>query len=546
VLRALPLAAVTASCAVVVPPDDEHEPIPASFSSIGRHVITRLDEGHHGARDVTWAVSTDNTLAPDWIAQTPLGRFWGLPVSQLPVAQPCTGDPKCDPDFSLLRCEVQADCRYGGVCSDVAATVTTPSQRARRLCTGHSDAFYERIYDLLIDAHHTIEITSLGPPDGRFEAAIRNALTYLSNAGRSVRARYLWGSIPGASLVDVFPTTDEVLASLVRDVGGGSPIRVAVGEQRANLDSWNHTKVIAIDDRVAIVGGHNLMTRHYLQSAPAFDLSMQVTGTAARQLAGFAQTLWWHTCRGIPHLGATTSISAYPDRGAACDDPALIPPVPPPSGRIPMIMVGRLGALGDQAADDALIALVDSAGSLLRISQQDVGPVARGLPWPEDYIRALAAAAMRGVDIQLVVTNLGSSPDRLGASLALYSNGWTPEDVVQQVSDYVATHSELAAPGTDVNAILCAKLHIAGLRPSSDDLWPDGSTFANHAKLVVADDRAFYIGSQNWYPSNLTELGLIVDDADATHELVAEYFAPMWESSSRAAVASVDGQPCTP
>jgi len=34
-------------------------------------------------------------------------------------------------------------------------------------------------------------------------------------------------------------------------------------------------------------------------------------------------------------------------------------------------------------------------------------------------------------------------------------------------------------------------------------------------RVVIADDQAFYIGSQNLYPANLAELGYIVDDATA-------------------------------
>ena len=52
-----------------------------------------------------------------------------------------------------------------------------------------------------------------------------------------------------------------------------------------------------------------------------------------------------------------------------------------------MITVGRLGALGDNAADDAIVALVDSAQTTLRLSLQDIGPVGAGAAWPEPYLR---------------------------------------------------------------------------------------------------------------------------------------------------------------
>jgi len=115
---------------------------------------------------------------------------------------------------------------------------------------------------------------------------------------------------------------------------------------------------------------------------------------------------------------------------------------------------------------------------------------------------------------------------------ASYSNGWTPADVIGQLADYATAHPDLVPPG-DIHALLCQRFHAATLRPSNDDAWPDGTKFANHAKLAIVDDAAFYLGSQNWYPSDLIELGYIVDDAGAARDLIAAYYAPLWSTSRR-------------
>ncbi|MEP6861505.1 MAG: hypothetical protein ABJE66_12840 [Deltaproteobacteria bacterium] len=81
---------------------------------------------------------------------------------------------------------------------------------------------------------------------------------------------------------------------------------------------------------------------------------------------------------------------------------------------------------------------------------------------------------------------------------------------------------------------LCAQLDVAALRQGTDDAWPNGATFANHARLAIVDDAAFYLGSQNWYPANLVELGFIVDDAAVTQQLRDGYFTQAWTSSARA------------
>ncbi len=508
-----------AACAEATAPDPG-DAVPVALSPAGAHVFEALRANHREARGLTWDLSTDNVLAAGWIVQTPLASTWGQPAAALSIARPCAGDPACDPDFGLLACASQADCRDGGTCRPVRATVARAGDPPRSLCVGHSDAVVDQIYDVIASAQHTVEITSLVPPDGRFEAAIRNAITFLARSGRAVRVRVLWGAIPGEAYDPSYPSSDQLLASLVRDVDPGAPVRVAAGDLRASIESWPHAKIIAADGATAIVGGHNLLTRHYLQAAPAFDLSMQLTGTAAAQASHFADALWRHACKPPGTLDATASVSGFPDRSAGCDP---TPDVVPASGTggVPLLLAGRLGALGDDASDDALVALVDSATTRLRVSQQDVGPLGAGAPWPEPLLRALVAAAARGVDIELVITNLDARPDGLDALSASYSNGWTPHDVVEHVLAFDPEH------------VTCGRLHVASLRPGPDDAWPDGSPFANHAKLAIADDSTFYIGSQNWYPADLAEVGYVVDDQTAARELADAYFTPAWQQSRR-------------
>ena len=95
---------------------------------------------------------------------------------------------------------------------------------------------------------------------------------------------------------------------MTRDLGAVSHVRVAVGELRDGPLSWDHAKVIAVDGATAIVGGHNMWTRHYLASAPVHDLSMQVTGSAAAHAMRFVDALWRHTCTPPLDLGSYSEI----------------------------------------------------------------------------------------------------------------------------------------------------------------------------------------------------------------------------------------------
>jgi phosphatidylserine/phosphatidylglycerophosphate/cardiolipin synthase-like enzyme len=503
-------------------PDDELDP---ALSPIGKVVVSALRDKHADTNGTSWHLATDAVFEPGWVLQTPVAEFWGQPISALPVAQPCSDQPGCDPDFLLLRCTTQADCTLGGRCTDVAATVTKPGQLPRKLCTGHSDAFYDDIYKVIVSAHDFADLASLEQPDGRFEAALRNAITYLSNADHSVRVRLLYGAVPSRA-----EYTDMVLASLTRDVGPVSPIKVGVGMYRSNAVSWNHTKLFAADGRTAIVGGHNMWTQHYLQQSPVHDISMRVSGRAATDASLFVNELWKLACHPPASLGAVASVVNFPANTSVCNDAFIPAATAIEPGNTPIVTVGKLGGLDGDEGQDAIIALMDAAKTKLRLSLQDIGPVGRSGDWADPYLHALASALVRGVDVDLVLTNLNALPGGLNIGSASYSNGWTPRDVARKLVEYAAAHPEL---GGNMASLVCAKLHATNLRRGPDDQWQDGRGMANHAKLVIADDSAFYLGSQNWYPAQLSELGYIVDDVTATQELLDVYFNRLWSMSAR-------------
>ena len=525
-MRAIVSVVLVGCSAMETPGTTPVDPIEEQFSPLGKEVIAAL-HAHDHSRGLTWDIGSDDELGSGWVMQTPPAATWGQAVATLVIPTSCTGSAACEPDFGLIQCNAQPDCVFGGTCTPVAATVRRPGEPMRSLCVGHSDAMYDRIYKMIVGAQQRVEITSLGAPDGRFTAALRNAMTFLSHSGRSVRVRYLYGAVYGDSY-----STDDVLASLVRDVDPASGLRVGVAALRDGPEDWNHTKMIAIDGAVALVGGHNMWTQHYLETAPVHDLSMQVNGSAAAHASRFADALWRRVCGPLTTIGSEGDISDFPSGAKVCSEPYDLP-VAQGTGSTRVITIGRLATFGDNASDDAILALVGAAQTTLRLSLQDIGPVGVGNPWPEEYLQALVAALGRGVDIELVMTNLNSLPGGLTGASASYSNGWTPQDVVAKLRDYAAAHPDLVPANTTTSSMLCSRFHVTTLRPSADDRWPDGASFANHAKLVIVDDAAFYIGSQNWYPSNLPELGYIVDDPAMTQQLMDAYYNQAWQQSKR-------------
>ena len=54
-----------------------------------------------------------------------------------------------------------------------------------------------------------------------------------------------------------------------------------------------------------------------------------------------------------------------------------------------------------------------------------------------------------------------------------------------------------------------------------------------HSKWWSVDGKAFYIGSQNLYPNNLAEWGMVIDDEVTTMETLQRLWDPIWSSSAR-------------
>ena len=544
VLATLPLACAAQSQSDVGESSVQNaEALQADYSYVGQSVIAKLQSSDASARLHTWNASTGNTFNGDWLMQAPLSKYWGAPLSSLPVTTDCdpNADASCDPDFLLRACNTDADCIYGGTCTTLASTVWTPGDAPYALCAGHSDALVDDVYTTITSAQRFVDITSLSAPDGRFLAAIRNGLTFLSQTGRSIEVRVLVGNYPGE-----YSETTAMLHDLTRDLPSGTALSVSVAAYRYGLDSWNHAKIVAVDGRRAIVGGMNLWTQHYLNKDAVHDVSIRLDGPAAGDAHRFANELWNFTCNSWS-FGGSTQVTSYPGDTSRC--PAMFnDALASVSGGAHVIAVGRLGKIGNEAADDAILSMIGAAKKTVYLAQQDLGPVQKGgialASWPAPLLDQLARALARGVDVYLVLSNQNSTAGGLGSVSGGYSNGYSAATTAGKIADYARAHANYFASGTDFNALLCTHLHVAPLRSSSDDMWPDGTPLALHAKTLIIDGIAFYVGSQNLYPANLAEYGFIVDDAATAQTYVDGFWANAWKYSSRVAVSGSETTSC--
>ena len=449
-------------------------------------------DGHY--RGVTYDLSTDNRLPDGWLLQTP--DAWGKPASAAPFA---TAD----------------------------------------------DRLLHAIYRVISGAQATVDIAVLAElPDGRFLDTLRDAVTALARTGRPITVRLLAGIYPTGAADPV-----ALLNALVRDARAvpGEQLRVYVatmrscaGEAPCHSFSWNHAKIIAVDGHVSLVGGHNMWGPDYLRRTPVHDLSMRLDGGAVASADRFLDVLWGFACAGRGQSQALAFHFDRPDIDGDCLATLALPPHAPTPGHLTVATVGRLAAgvvtdFGDQS-DIATDLMLGAARHTIRLSQQDLGFSLAGIAdpvWPEAVLRALAdLIGKRHGDVFIVL----SEPGAEAPSGNSYSTGVTLDQVARRLKAVLMERVPMS--GAQADALLCRHLNLASLRFNDwDDAWPDGTLIANHAKLWVIDDRAFYIGSQNLYPVDLQELGYIVEDRAATEHVLHAYWDTLWRYSSWAAVS---------
>jgi phosphatidylserine/phosphatidylglycerophosphate/cardiolipin synthase-like enzyme len=524
--RSLAFALTTLALASACSQEVETNEADQTEGTPGLKVLAQLKQFHSEEEGSAWSVSTNNVLHGEWIQEMPVAATWDqADLVSPPVCK--SNAASCDLDFQLARCKTDADCSRGTRCAALRSTIAHDGATATSLCIGHSDTRLDDIYDIIVGAKRAVDVTSLTPPDGRFEAAVRNAVTRISERTAPPSVRMLFGDYPGE-----FYSSDKTLQRLSRDVASSSVLRMVVGGYRAKVTSWNHSKMVAADGKIVLSGGTNMWTSHYLGSNAVRDLSMRIEGQAAADAQSYANKLWEYTCRdgSIKGIGETKG----------CIEPfsEVHTSTPKPAGSR-VITVGRYGKIGTDPSDDALLYLLDSAESSLTIAQQDLGPIKRaGVSfdaWPTPVLGALLRAMIRGVRIEFVLSNLGSeggTPNVFTALAATYSNGWTLEDVRTALVKYAAKHPKIGTEA-EVERALCTNLKLYNLRSSTSDQWKNGKALALHSKVIIVDHKTFYLGSQNLYVADLAEFGFIVDDAKAARELEETYFGPMLKYSGR-------------
>ncbi len=454
--------------------------------------------------------------------------------------------------------------RYRGITYNLTAgnalpadwIVQTPDAWGRSARDVKSESLLpQRLQAMIAGARHSVDIAALQPsPDGAFLDAMRQGIAELARSNREVTLRVLVGTYPLGPDFDARALLQKLAADIEAGHGARLSLHVAgmrscLGGESCSSFTWNHAKFVAVDGARLFSGGHNFWSQDYFDREPVHDLSLFLDGPAAADATGFANALWDFVCRrsASDGTGAAWVFSLKPGGEIGNDCLArLVPPPSPARGRLDVLSVARLGAgLTDDFANHNDLArdlLLGSARKSIYIAQQDIAfTLGRADPlWPESTLERLADFLLRDAgDLFIVLSN----PNARAPAGESYSNGVSPETVARKIRDVVLSRGD-SRSAVDVDRLLCRRLHVAPLRFGPDASWPENRPFANHSKFFMVDARAFHIGSDNFYPVNLQEFGIMIDDRAAAAQVKRDYWDPLWRWSRAAAVIGGDSGNC--
>jgi len=434
----------------------------------------------------------------------------------------------------------------------------------------HSDWFPERMGEIVGLTTDFCDLMSLSPPDGKFLEEIRKGLKTIANGAGTrsdtmsspVVVRMMFGDYKPSTPINVTKIINQLTDGILSDK---TNVDLWVGAWRSKL-SWNHAKLIAVDGQFLHTGGHNMYTSDYLMEAPVHDLSLELHGEVAYGGHYYANEQWEYLQESDGAVYADSIIEFIPDTWKVYM-PSTLPtlPLPPlenafvvefPPGVekkypptydntkakvdvgevVPIISMGKLGTPSDdKPSEEAFVAMFDSAISSIKLSIQDVGPrkVCReepvptpGFAWPQNHLSAFGRALGRGVDVEIVLSNLGAF------DLGGYSNGWTCNDVAAQIIKTIPLkYPEIYNNKKMLMDTVTNHLRLGYLRGIDGNTYPNGNEIALHTKHFIIDDIAAYIGSENIYSFDLAEWGVVIDDEVETKKMMKQIWDPMYEYS---------------
>lgn len=426
---------------------------------------------------------------------------------------------------------------------------------------GHSGRLPEMMGAMVAAGHHWVDILTMDPPTGEFLDRIARGIQTQYIDGRRATIRILVGHSYGASTidpVDILTKLNEMLRPYQRP-------EIYLGQIRPHDRSWSHAKLIAVDGKMIMTGGHNLWDKDYLRDNPVFDISMRYDGPIAMGGHRFANHLWDFVRANNDFKTHTYSRSLVPSKPDVIGHeapPSWQPSAPVRVGEVPAIWTCNPGwevfkdeAKGSSglAAFNFLVGRERSTARHVRIAQQDIGIRWRLVPGPWfepfrearfpfdmiccdnayfnlDLVNSLAHFIARSPENQLdiVVTSPDGGQD--------YNNKVELRAIYNIIGQRIAHHYGWGKEA--IRERFQNRFRLMKVASGARDLWPPPKEWPKrcHHKFWMVDD-IFYVGSENFYPSlslagemtgSLQEFGIVAKADGATQKMVLEeFYQPM-------------------
>ena len=193
---------------------------------------------------------------------------------------------------------------------------------------------------------------------------------------RGVVCRVLVDSVGSRSGLHILIPKLSALGIEVREM---LPVRLF--SKRARLDLRNHRKIAIIDGRVAFTGSQNLVASDFVAGITYEELVLRLTGPVVLQLQYIFATDWFLETNEI-----LESESVFPD--------------PEITGLVPIQALASGPDFPTQNNQRFIVALIYAARKQIKITTPYFIP-------DEPMLQALQTAALRGVDVHLIVSETG-------------------------------------------------------------------------------------------------------------------------------------------
>ena len=497
------------------------------FRNLYQYLTTRFPEGEGTFYSPLTPARLSGFIAtPD---------FWGKSDLELAYFLQDPGRPRQNQEFLLPLCQSRRDCVSDNPSGVLGRCVFFPPA-AQKVCVGQADPILDTLYQRMIKAKSSLDITSFDgngyvSPDQRFIGLLRGVIAKLAATHRPITIRMLFGATPiGMKTAPMDPAT---FIRAIADPGQLGQLKIHVATLQTcypsppfstplatctgpygplSQISFNHSKNFVIDGQTIIAGGINMSAQDYLTSNPIHDLSHIVTSPRIASSANrFHDRLWTfaenHQGYGVPPTShpnscASADASGYHQQCLTALPAAKTRATGPNNEHAIGISNAGVALTDDNRYTDlsgvARDYLLSHAQRTIHIFQQDLGF------YNEDYksligpkplfpaptlekngpnlIDILARKAIADqVKIHIVLSNFAA----IGASGAEYSNHVSLADVAKVIHQS-AVKQFSGMPTRQIEDSLCSNLYLSTIHFNQEQ--PTWSNFNKGEEHVLSGE----------------------------------------------------------